>query len=623
MSDYVDLENRKKRMNALFDGTNSLNEGGLVKVLPINKKSINNLENAVMYYIWDCIVSSNPEQDVKIDSNFYKKYENIIKELPNITPNGLLVPKKENLLSFNKLQRIIYQEFEKNNLNSKIDKVQFPVNIRIQSGAFDGGERPRSSEKKHTDIWAGDPSGAIIVFLHIAGDHKNIGINFFEPNNFPQELLRTLDDYNEGNSKIGELKKLNMTYDDSGWIFADPFLIHQTFKKVKSVRVSLDFRFMPKEKIDSDTYEDENRRPYFITPNLWSEYGDSKILSSKQTLFGNYKKNNFTKSYPVEIFCKDILNNSKKNILSKKKFIGKNYILEKFNISIIEFEELFGKDFELLEYEVLHGEDRDNIIKTVLEKINLKNLRISGENNNDVWEKGWGEILEEIAENFHPDKIMPQYFDHHNIMRLDGHYIKAISNNFVYKYDQIIRKIIIKKYINTNKLIEIGCGTGSGTLIAANLLNKNVKLIASDWATKSQLIVDKISDYTNRPIKSVQFNMLDLKGWDELGVDKDSTIISFHALEQLGDNYKLLLNKLAKEKITCIHLEPIIELYDKNNLYDELAIIYHKKRNYLGSYLADIKKLEEKGMAKVIKEQRISFGDRYHEAYSLIIWKGI
>ena len=95
MSDYVDLENRKKRMNALFDGTNSLNEGGLVKVLPINKKSINNLENAVMYYIWDCIVSSNPEQDVKIDSNFYKKYEDIIKELPNITPNGLLVPKKK------------------------------------------------------------------------------------------------------------------------------------------------------------------------------------------------------------------------------------------------------------------------------------------------------------------------------------------------------------------------------------------------------------------------------------------------------------------------------------------------------------------------------------------------
>ena len=623
MQDNVNLESRKKRMSSLFSGKNNLRDEGLVKVCAINEKSINKLQNAVMYYVWDCLISSNPDLDIKIDSNFYKNYEEVIKELPNITPNGLLVPKKENLLSFNKLQKIIYQEFEKNNLNNKIDKVQFPVNIRIQSGSFGGDKRPRSSEKKHTDIWAGDPSGAIIVFLHIAGDYENIGINFFEPSNFPKELLNTLDDYDKGNSKIGKLKKLDVKYDDSGWIFADPFIIHQTYKNVNSIRISLDFRFIPKEKIDSDTYEDENRKPYFISPSLWSKYGDSKILASKQTLLGDYKKNNFTRSYPVEIFCKDILNNSKKNILSNTKFIGKNYILDKFDLSTIEFDELFGKDFELLEYEILHDEDRDNVIKSILEKINLKSLRVSGENNNEVWEKGWGEILEEISEKFHPDKIMPQYFDHHNIMRFDGHYIKAISSNFVYKYDQIIRKIIIKKYINTKKLIEIGCGTGSGTLLAANLLSKDIELTASDWATKSQLIVDKISEYTKRPIKSVQFNMLDLKGWEELGVDKDSTIISFHALEQLGDNYKLLLNKLASQKIQCIHLEPIVELYNNENLYDELAIIYHNKRNYLGSYLSEIKRLEKHGKAKIIKEQRISFGDRYHEAYSLIIWKGV
>ena len=607
MSDNINLESRKKRMNSLFSDKKNLKDEGLVKVRTINEKSINKLQNAVMYFVWDCIISSNPDLDIKIDSNFYKNYSEIIKELPNITPNGLLVPKKENLLSFNKLQKIIYQEFEKNNLNNKIDKVQFPVNIRIQSGSFLGDKRPRSSEKKHTDIWAGDPSGAIIVFLHIAGDHENIGINFFEPSNFPKELLNTLDDYDQGNSKIGELKKLDVKYDDSGWIFADPFIIHQTYKKANSIRISLDFRFMPKEKIDSDTYEDENRKPYFISPSLWSKYGDTKILASRQTLLGDYKNNNFTRSYPVEIFSKDILNNSKKNILSNTKFIGKNYILDKFDLTSTEFSELFGKDFELLEYEVLHNDERDKVIKSVLDKINLKSLRVSGEN----------------SENFHPDKIMPQYFDHHNIMRFDGNYIKAISGNFVYKYDQIIRKIIIKKYIKTKKLIEIGCGTGSGTLLAANLLNRDIELTASDWATKSQLIVDKISEYTKRPIKSVQFNMLDLQGWDQLCVDKDSTIISFHALEQLGDNYILLLNKLAVQKILCIHLEPIVELYDKGNLYDELAKIYHKKRNYLGLYLSDIKRLEKHGKAKIIKEQRISFGDRYHEAYSLIIWKGI
>ena len=162
-----------------------------------------------------------------------------------------------------------------------------------------------------------------------------------------------------------------------------------------------------------------------------------------------------------------------------------------------------------------------------------------------------------------------------------------------------------------------------GTMLAANLLDKDIQLTASDWAKKSQLIVDKISEYTKRPINSVQFNMLDLKGWDELNVDENSSIISFHALEQLGDNYKPLLNKLRDQKIKCIHLEPIYEYYDKENLHDELVKIYHKKRNYLGLYLTDIRKMQDEGKAEIIKEQRISFGDRYHEAYSLLIWKGI
>ena len=109
MQDNINIESRKKRMSSLFSGKNNLRDEGLVKVCAINEKSINKLQNAVMYYVWDCLISSNPDLDIKIDSNFYKNYEEVIKELPNITPNGLLVPKKENLLSFNKLQKIIIE----------------------------------------------------------------------------------------------------------------------------------------------------------------------------------------------------------------------------------------------------------------------------------------------------------------------------------------------------------------------------------------------------------------------------------------------------------------------------------------------------------------------------------
>ena len=79
---------------------------------------------------------------------------------------------------------------------------------------------------------------------------------------------------------------------------------------------------------------------------------------------------------------------------------------------------------------------------------------------------------------------------------------------------------------------------------------------------------------------------------------------------------------LCKNKPLCVHLEPIYEYYNNENLFDTLAKNYHKKRNYLGKYLTDIKLLEKEGKAEILEEIRIGFGDRYHEAYSLLVWKG-
>jgi SAM-dependent methyltransferase len=317
------------------------------------------------------------------------------------------------------------------------------------------------------------------------------------------------------------------------------------------------------------------------------------------------------------------MDNTNRDILSEKKFIGENYICDKFSITKKDFDEIFVDGLNILEYEVLVGHERDSIIQSIINKINSSDLRISGENNNEVWEKGWGEILASIKNDFSPEKIMPQYFDHHNIMRLDGQYIKGITDNFVYKYDQIIRKIILKRYAETSSsLIELGCGTGSGTFLAASTIDKNIKITASDWASASLPIVNEISKFTKRDIKAVQFNMLDMNGYEELSIKNDSTVLSFHALEQLGGNYKNLLHKLQSEKVLCVHLEPIYEYYNKDNLFDTLAKNYHKKRNYLGNFLTDIKQLELEGKAEILEELRIGFGDRYHEAYGLLVWRG-
>ena len=175
MTETVDLKSRKNRIDSLFSESECLHEESLLKVCKIDQESIGNIQSAVKFYVWDCLISSG-NQGIKLDDSFFLINEEKIKNLPNITPNGLLVPKKENLLSFNKLQKIAFEEFKKVNINNKIDRVQFPINVRVQSGSFDLDSRARASSKIHTDIWAGDPASAITVFLHIYGDYKNIGI---------------------------------------------------------------------------------------------------------------------------------------------------------------------------------------------------------------------------------------------------------------------------------------------------------------------------------------------------------------------------------------------------------------------------------------------------------------
>ena len=102
MSNNIDFEIRKKRMDSLLENINCIHDEKLIKVSSISKKSIHNLKNAVMYYFWDCITSSSQNAEIIINENFFENYQEEIKNLPNITPNGLVVPKKENLMSFNK-----------------------------------------------------------------------------------------------------------------------------------------------------------------------------------------------------------------------------------------------------------------------------------------------------------------------------------------------------------------------------------------------------------------------------------------------------------------------------------------------------------------------------------------
>src|SRR5690242_11384373 len=61
-----------------------------------------------------------------------------------------------------------------------------------------------------------------------------------------------------------------------------------------------------------------------------------------------------------------------------------------------------------LSYRVLEGKERDDIMLGILKRIEERNFRIVGENDNTVWIRGWGEILEQVEkQGFAPEHLRP------------------------------------------------------------------------------------------------------------------------------------------------------------------------------------------------------------------------
>jgi hypothetical protein len=276
-------------------------------------------------------------------------------------------------------------------------------------------------------------------------------------------------------------------------------------------------------------------------------------------------------------------------------------------------------------YKIMNDQERDEVILSVIASLDKHKFRVSGENDNTVWENGWGEVLSTVKDkkDLSRNSLIPQYFKKEAIYRLFGNYVFSDSDNFAYDLDQAIRYLIFSKYlIDHKRIVEIGSGTGNSQYLLAEICPPTTELIGSDWSTKSGELITKISNHLQRPITPVVFNMLTMDGYDNLKIDNETAVFTVHTLEQLGKSYQPLLQRLLDSKpAICVHAEPVKELYEQDNLMDYLAIKYHEIRNYLDGWLTELRELESNNKIKILEQKRIQFGNKFHEAYNLIVWK--
>lgn len=279
MSNFVE---REKRLTSVLVEEKITKHLPLFNELKIDEELFIKLKSSCHLYLKKSLevflgqeITSN---DILVD------HKSDVKSLPNMTPNGLLLPKAENLKEYNDIHRVVADIFQCCSIGELIELVHCPINVRIVSGEIsDKDFRPRASQKLHSDIWAGEFSNSLMVFLACMGDNAN-GIEFMEPTEEFLEYLHPLKDYLEG----ANLEKSSTKYDckiESGFAyFTDPFLLHRTIKKTPNLRLSIDFRFIPKTRCETDRHIDTERYENYISLNEWNSIGRNLEVYTSESI---------------------------------------------------------------------------------------------------------------------------------------------------------------------------------------------------------------------------------------------------------------------------------------------------------------------------------------------------
>ncbi len=277
-----------------------------------------------------------------------------------------------------------------------------------------------------------------------------------------------------------------------------------------------------------------------------------------------------------------------------------------------------------LHYRELNNEERDDHIFRYL-KFLSEEIEPSGPKRKPIWDAGWKENLDAFKQSsFDTAELTPHYYRRNKtIMRFDGKFVLPKDASFEAKFLSIIHKILSKYYLREFSTI---CELGSGPLhnivgFAKELKGK--KFIATDWVSPPVEIAtliekNKISlGFGSHEFKATLFDFNKPNG---LKLPEHSIVLTYGSMEQLGGGFGNLLNffmsQPAKE---FLHIEPILELYDRSKLFDELAYQYSLKRNYLNGFYSSLHKMQSQDLIKIQQERKI-LGSGFHDGWTLIRW---
>ncbi len=187
----------------------------------------------------------------------------------------------------------------------------------------------------------------------------------------------------------------------------------------------------------------------------------------------------------------------------------------------------------------------------------------------------------------------------------------------------LIIQWLIEEYAHScSGIYEFGCGTGNN-LIKIRNFNSGMELYGLDWVTSSQDLIKLIAQNTeDSKLHSAHFNYFEPD--TEFEIQENSAVLTVASLEQTGGDFGGFIHYLlAQRPKVVIHIEPMWDSLNAENLLDYLSIKYMKKRNYLNGLQQYISELVRNKQIEILVNKRSYLGSFYIDGYSVLVWKPI
>ncbi len=277
----MSLESRKKAFTELTSRFECERPAPLLAVHKIQSALFSKLQTVTALYLSKCL---GHDEFILDEKELLGRFDGRGDKIQNITPNGMVVPKRNTILEYNLIVQTFSSIIGSLGIHDLISSWHVPLNIRMKYGEVCGENltRHHPTEHIHSDSWAGESTESVTTMLMILGDISKNHVDFYDPpEDFEEEWLGPRPTYLDGKVVADRYRKIDLTPEKGDLLISDFAGLHASSRLPGAgTRVTIDTTFVLKKTDDHRAAENihEWREGERAAPHILEKVGEESIL---------------------------------------------------------------------------------------------------------------------------------------------------------------------------------------------------------------------------------------------------------------------------------------------------------------------------------------------------------